>query len=140
MVDSPHKDTFKNGNREWQFIPTQVKFRNQKNAEKTDEQRAARVGGLLEKEKEKRTRLKELGIEYDFPGFQAIVDAAAPGKSTKSKSKAPKVEEVEKEVRKSSRKSSVDKTTEKIKELIPFDKKNKSKSDKSDSKSKKSKK
>lgn len=28
-----------------------------------------RVKGLLEKEKEKRDRLKELGIKYEFPGF-----------------------------------------------------------------------
>lgn len=69
LVESAHKDTFKNGNRDWQFVPTQVKFRNKKNADKTDEERAARVEGLLGKEKEKRIRLKELGIEYDFPGF-----------------------------------------------------------------------
>jgi nucleolar protein 15 len=49
-------------------------FRNKKNAEKTDEQKADRIKGLLEKEKEKRMRIKELGIEYDFPGYQAIVD------------------------------------------------------------------
>ena len=30
---------------------------------------------MLEKEKEKRIRLKELGIEYEFPGFKALVDA-----------------------------------------------------------------
>ena len=28
-----HKDMFKNGNREWVFIPTALKFRNKKNAE-----------------------------------------------------------------------------------------------------------
>ena len=47
-------------------------FRAKKNAEettKTPEQRKARVEGLLQKEKEKRDRLKELGIEYDFPGY-----------------------------------------------------------------------
>jgi hypothetical protein len=61
-VDQPNKDLFKNGNRKWKFIPTQVKFRNEKNREKTDDEKAARVKGLLEKEKEKRDRLKELGI------------------------------------------------------------------------------
>ena len=50
-------------------MPTQIKFRNEKNREKTDDQKAARVGGLLEKELEKRTRLKELGIDYDFTGY-----------------------------------------------------------------------
>ena len=28
-----HKDMFKNGNREWVFVPTALKFRNKKNAE-----------------------------------------------------------------------------------------------------------
>jgi len=50
-----HKDIFKNGNREWTFIPTALKFRNRKNEEIKDEteggkkevHRAARVGGLL---------------------------------------------------------------------------------------------
>ena len=71
-----HKDMFKNGNREWQFIPKAKIFREKKNAEaedRTDEQRAARVKGLLAKEKEKRVRLKELGIKYDFPGYAALV-------------------------------------------------------------------
>ena len=76
MVDGAHRDTFKNGNRDWKFIPTQVIFRTKKNAEKSDEDKAARVKGLLEKEKEKRIRLKELGIEYEFPGFQGVVDSA----------------------------------------------------------------
>ena len=34
--------------------------------------------GLLQKEKEKRNRLKELQIDYEFPGFKALVDAAKP--------------------------------------------------------------
>jgi len=57
LMDSKlaHKDMFKNGNREWTFIPTALKFRNRKNAEILDEteggkkeiHRGARVGGLL---------------------------------------------------------------------------------------------
>ena len=69
LVEKPNRETFKNGNREWKFVPTQIKFRNEKNREKTDDQKAARVGGLLEKELEKRTRLRELGIDYDFTGY-----------------------------------------------------------------------
>ena len=77
-----HRDMFKNGNREWTFIPTALKFRNRKNAEALDEteggkkevHRAARVGGLLQKEKEKRDRLKELGVTYDYPGYQGRVN------------------------------------------------------------------
>lgn len=46
-----------------------MKFRNEKNRERNDEEKALRVKGLLEKEKEKRTRLKELGIDYEFSGY-----------------------------------------------------------------------
>jgi nucleolar protein 15 len=70
VVEKPHRETFKGGNREWKFVPTQVKFRNAKNKQdKTDEERAARVRGLLEKERERRNRLKELGIDYEFSGY-----------------------------------------------------------------------
>ena len=72
-VAAPHRETFKNGNRDWKFIPTQVKFRNEKNREKTDVEKAARVKGLLEKEKERRTRLKELGINYEFSGYVRLL-------------------------------------------------------------------
>ena len=86
MVDAPHKDTFKHGNREWKFVPRQLMFRNKLNStERTDEQRAERVKGLLEKEKEKRIRLKELGIEYEFPGYSALV-GSVPAFSKKQKS------------------------------------------------------
>ena len=69
LMDKPHRDIFKNGNRKWTFVPTQVKFRNEKNRERTEEEKALRVKGLLEKEREKRIRLKELGIDYEFSGY-----------------------------------------------------------------------
>eukprot|EP00347_Sterkiella_histriomuscorum_P006444 403352753 len=75
VVENAHRETFKNGNRDWKFIPTQVMFRNKKNSEKTDEDKAAKVKGLLQKEKEKRDRLKELGIKYEFTGYSGLVDA-----------------------------------------------------------------
>lgn len=68
-MDEPHRETFKNGNKQFKFIPHQLKFRNEKNRPKTDQEKALKVKGLLEKEKEKRDRLKELGIKYEFTGF-----------------------------------------------------------------------
>ena len=63
---------------------------------------AARVRGLLQKEKEKRDRLKELGIEYDFPGYKACVDGFKVKPSGKKERKAsadePKLEVVGKKV------------------------------------------
>ena len=91
VVDEPHFETFKHGNRDWKFVPTQAIFRAKKNADldsKTPEQRKARVEGLLQKEKEKRDRLKELQIDYEFPGFKALVDAAKPAAAPKAKAEA----------------------------------------------------
>ena len=81
VVENPHFETFKHGNRDWKFVPTQAMFRAKKNADldsKTTEQRKARIEGLLQKEKEKRDRIKELEIDYEFPGFKALVEAAKP--------------------------------------------------------------
>ena len=89
IVEKPKYDTFKHGNRDWKFVPTQLMFRNKKNAEsKTPEQMKGRVEGLLQKEKEKRDRLKELMIDYTFPGYKALVDV-----SSKSVKKSQKVVE-----------------------------------------------
>ena len=74
--DSVHRDTFKHGNRDWKFKPTKQIFRSAKNSDlenKTDEQRKARIEGLLQKEKEKRDRLKELEIDYEFGGYKQLV-------------------------------------------------------------------
>ena len=90
VVEEPHFETFSHGNRDWKFDPTQAIFRAKKNADldsKTPEQRKARVEGLLQKEKEKRDRLKELQIEYEFPGFKALIDAAKPA-APKAKAEA----------------------------------------------------
>ena len=79
IMEEAHKDTFKHGNRDWKFVPTRHMFRAKKNAEadsKTPEEKKARVMGLLQKEKEKRDRLKELQLDYTFPGYQALYDAA----------------------------------------------------------------
>ena len=112
-----HKDTFKHGNRDWSFKPTKEMFRGKMNSEKTDASKKARVKGLLEKEKEKRDRLKELEIDYKFPGYAACVatvskEPSKPSKVKESK-KSAKVEKspVEesmpsKNTKKSSKKSS----------------------------------
>ena len=75
MVDNAHKDTFKDAGKQFKYIPGNVIFRNKKNdtTEKTTEQMAAKVKGLLQKEEEKRERMKELGFNYDFPGYAALI-------------------------------------------------------------------
>ena len=49
-ADKVHRDTFKDGNRDWTFKPTKQMFRSAKNAEsetKSDVGRKARITGLL---------------------------------------------------------------------------------------------
>jgi len=97
-VEDAHQDTFKNGNRDFKFIPKQLIFRNKKNEEKTPEQLKARVQGLLEKEKEKRDRFKELGIEYDFPGYSALVSVEKKEKKVEKKAEKKVEKKVEEKV------------------------------------------
>ena len=94
LMDNVHHETFKHGNRDWKFTPTRQMFRSKKNAEndgKTPEQKKARVAGLLQKEKEKRDRLKELEMDYKFSGYQGVVDAFKKT-HTAEKPKAAKAE------------------------------------------------
>ena len=95
VMEDAHPEVFKNGNRDWKFIPKQLMHRNKVNKEeKTPADRKARVEGLLQKEKERRDRLKELEIEYDFPGFAALVNrqkkAVVPAVQAKQQQKKKK--------------------------------------------------
>lgn len=110
VMENPHQDTFKHGNRDWKFVPTQLMFRNKKNQEedsRTDEQRKARVTGLLQKEKEKRDRLKELQIDYSFPGYKALVAQSSAKDNKKSAKKEPEVTKPAVEVKKPAIKESI---------------------------------
>lgn len=51
------------------FVDWAKKFRETRNSEKSPADLSLHVKGLLQKEKEKREKLKERGIDYDFPGF-----------------------------------------------------------------------
>jgi len=114
-IEDAHHDMFKHANREWKFVPKQLMFRNKLNAEeKTPEQRKARVDGLLQKEKERRDRFKELEIDYEFPGFKALV-----GEKKKSAKAAPVVEKkVEKKQEAVPVPVKVQKVKEQVKQVI----------------------
>lgn len=110
ILEEAHKDTFKHGNRDWNFTPTRQMFRAKKNEEKTDKQRKARVEGLLQKEKEKRDRLKELEISYAFPGYKAIVDDFTKANAKKAPAKSSEKAAPSKDAKKTSSKSDDKKT------------------------------
>lgn len=72
-----HKDLFKYCDKKWKFIPHQKINTNKLNSEKSDEKKYEKVKRLLEQEQVKRERIKEFGIKYNFPGYQAVINAAS---------------------------------------------------------------
>ena len=91
-----HEKMFAGCNRTFRPIPWRLIARQRHNAPKSIEQQAKVVDGLLSKEKKKRKKLKELGIEYDFPGYNAAaaavagVEAEVESGSSKKKQKTKK--------------------------------------------------
>ena len=103
IVDQPHKDLFLHANRDWKYVPNVEIKKTKMNNEKTPEQMALRVKGILEKEKEKRLRFRELEIDYEFSGYQGIIDQQKKPKAAKKTVIVEKKEE--KSVKKVAKKS-----------------------------------
>ncbi len=70
-ADRVHPSTFVGANKKFKVIPWSKIHRQKHNKEKTEEQRAKIVERLVSNEEKKRQQLKELGIDYDFPGYSA---------------------------------------------------------------------
>jgi len=71
-----HKDTFLNSERNFRQIPWRKLNRIEHNRPRDAKEQKKRVKSLIKKETKRRKRLKECGIEYDFPGYKAQVQAA----------------------------------------------------------------
>lgn len=52
-------------------------FRQRYNTPQTPEEVGLRVKGMLEREEKLREKLRSQGIDYEFPGFQALVNSAS---------------------------------------------------------------
>ncbi|EAS03627.1 RNA recognition motif protein (macronuclear) [Tetrahymena thermophila SB210] len=72
--DQKNPFSFKYGKKQFKFINWKRIFIKQKNSEKDPEEVKKGVEKLLKNEEKKRDNLKKLGIDYEFPGFKAIVD------------------------------------------------------------------
>lgn len=77
--DNVHEKMFAGCNRKFRPIPWRMIEKQRHNAPKSEAQQKKVVSGLLSREKRKRDKLKELGIDYEFPGY-----SAAAGKSSTS--------------------------------------------------------
>lgn len=60
---------FKKWKRKFNFTNKYQNFLSERNRSKTSEEVKEKVKLLLEKEEQKRKKLEELGIQFNFPGF-----------------------------------------------------------------------
>ncbi|KAG7392211.1 MKI67 FHA domain-interacting nucleolar phosphoprotein [Phytophthora boehmeriae] len=74
-ADAVHERMFVGANKTFKALPRQAINRNRVNAEKTYEQSVANRKRLVSREKEKRKALAALGIDYEFPGYEAQMPA-----------------------------------------------------------------
>lgn len=70
---SRYNTIFKRWKRQFKFFNKYKAFVEKRNKVKTPEEIKDRMRDYLEKEEGKRLKLKELGINYEFPGFKALV-------------------------------------------------------------------
>lgn len=70
---SRYNSIFKRWKRQFKFFNKYKAFVEKRNKVKTPEEIKERMRDYLEKEEGKRMKLKELGINYDFPGFKALI-------------------------------------------------------------------
>jgi len=67
-----HPDTFIGANKKFRVIPWKQISRQAHNKERNAEQHKKVINKLIKKENNKRAKLKELGITYDFPGYVVL--------------------------------------------------------------------
>jgi nucleolar protein 15 len=75
--DKVHPLLFKGANKKFRPIPFRLIARKRHNKPKSEAQKKRIVTRLLKKEEKKRKMLALMGIEYEFPGFRAAVEALA---------------------------------------------------------------
>lgn len=68
-----HPKLWEGADRKFKVIPWNKLAREQQNKPKTAEQREKLVNKLVKKDQKKREKLAKLGVEYEFPGYEAEV-------------------------------------------------------------------
>lgn len=71
-----HPDLWKGANRKFKSLPLHKMRAKKHNAPKTAEKIARNKERLLKREGKLRAKMKNLGIDYDFPGYQASAKSA----------------------------------------------------------------
>jgi len=74
VLDDNKSWRMKGAKRKFKYIPWKVIAKNRINKKKSEAGLRKVVRKLLENERKKRLKLKELGIEYEYRGFKEILD------------------------------------------------------------------
>ena len=85
-----HEKVWVGANKKFQTVPWRSIARNKHNAPRTAEQQSARQDNLVKKEAEKRAKLVELGIDYDFGGYAELLPQKKSEKKTTEKKTSKK--------------------------------------------------
>lgn len=73
-----HPRLWKGSERKFYSIPRQQEEITKHNKEKSKKEHEKQVENILKKEKRKRKKIKDLGIDYDFPGYASEVKTKLP--------------------------------------------------------------
>lgn len=76
--DKVHPRLWKGSDRKFRHIPRRKIEIKRQNKEKTDKEYEKQVSNILKKEQKKRKKMKDLGIDYEFPGYASEVKAKHP--------------------------------------------------------------
>ena len=87
-----HPKTFEGTGTKFKTVPWQRRAAAKHNKERTDEEKVKRNVGLVKAEEKRRAKIAAAGIDYDFPGYKAILSTEKPKvvpKEAKAKAKTP---------------------------------------------------
>lgn len=65
-----HPKLFVGANRTFKVIPWKTVERSRHDKERTPEEQALRVARLLKRDKQRRKKIEEMGMEYDYPSLE----------------------------------------------------------------------
>ena len=84
-----HPKTFEGTGTKFKVVPWQRRAAEKHNRDRSSVEVAKRNKGLVKAEDKRRAAIKAAGIDYDFPGYKAILKTEAPKATKASKAKTP---------------------------------------------------
>ena len=85
-----HPKTFEGTGTKFKTVPWQRRAAATHNRERTEAETRKRNAGLIKAEEKRRAKIAAAGIDYDFPGYKAILSTEKPKKAAKKASEDKK--------------------------------------------------